>query len=114
MGNIFGVPDDKEKLRRAFKSEEPVLFEKCHEVVEQYVKYTYDNGVRATSSSKCPSGLVMAAPKKGVYMVCKPANFDITSSNPSINDFNSKFKSCTGTSTYIPEPYSGKSFNDLN
>ena len=114
MGNIFNRPDDKEKLRRAFKAEGAQnVFDKCPEIAEEYVKYVYDNRVRATSSANCPNGTVQAGVKKGQYMVCRPENFDITDSNPAIKDFNSRFTNCVGTSTYVPEPYSGKSFNAL-
>jgi hypothetical protein len=114
MGNIFNRPDDKEKLRRAFKAEGAQnVFDKCPEIAEEYVKYVYDNRVRATSSANCPNGTVQAGEKKGQYMVCRPENFDITDSNPAIKDFNSRFTNCVGTSTYVPEPYSGKSFNAL-
>jgi hypothetical protein len=114
MGNIFNRPDEKEKLRRAAKADVTQnVFDKCPEIMEEQIKYMYDNGVRATSSANCPSGKVQAAEKKGKYMVCRPENFDVTSSNPRIKDFRARLATCTGTSTYVPEPYSGKSFNAL-
>ena len=115
MGNIFNRPDEKEKLRRTFKADarDAQIFDKCPEITEEYLKYMYDNGVRATRSANCPSGKVQDGKKKGIYMVCRPENFDVTSSNPTVNDFNTRFATCTGTSTYVPEPYSGKSFNAL-
>lgn len=114
MGNIFNRPDEKEKLRIALKADDREnVMKKCPEISEEYIKYVFDNGVRATRSAKCPSGKVQTSEKKGDYRVCRPANFDITSSNPTINNFNSRFKTCAGISTYVPEPYNGKSFNTL-